>query len=146
MNNFFKHITSLFLALLVLVSTQSYSINLHYCGSILVEKSFVKPAKKCAMHQEIAPACGMHNNATQPREKQQKSCCDDEFEIIEGQDEIKLQESSIQLPSPTFVAAYIFAFHYVPSSVDNGKNSSEYHSPPPLFQRDVHAFFQVYLI
>lgn len=145
MNNFFKHITSLFLALLVLVSTQSYSINFHYCGSILVDKSFVKPAKKCAMHVLETTSCNMHQEEGQSQQNQDKSCCEDEFEMIEGQDEIKLQETSIKFPTPFFLFALAPVF-YANAFTKKVDHCFEYKSPPPLFQRDVFAFFQVYLI
>jgi hypothetical protein len=145
MKNNFRHTISLLLALLVLVSTQSYSINSHYCGNILVDKSFVKPAKKCAMHQVETTTCAMHDAENHSPQNQDDKCCDDEFEMIQGQDELKHHEVSIQLPSPIFLVAFVYAF-YFNTSIE-ALTITEYHeSPPPLFQRDIHAFYQVYLI
>jgi len=79
----FQHTISLVLALLVLVSTQSFSINSHYCGIILVDKAFIKSAKKCAMHnQEI--------QTYHEEENQKEDCCSNEFELIEKLDHLFL--------------------------------------------------------
>lgn len=134
----FQHIASLILALLVLVSTQSFSINSHYCGNILVDKAVMKSAKKCAMHSE--PSHEKHE-----QEQQKDDCCNDEVELIEGQDQLKVQSSEFELPNPYFVEALVFSFlvqipFETPSKVDYFEN------PPPLPSKDFHALFQTYLI
>lgn len=145
MKDFFRHIISLLLALLVLVSTQSYSINSHYCGNILVDKSFVKPAKKCAMHQTATPSCAPHEKEQHLPPNQDDDCCDDEFEILQGQDELKHHEVSSHLPSPSLIAAFIYTF-FATKVVEEGTVTTHYKSPPLLIQRDTHAFYQVYII
>lgn len=136
MKKVFQHITSLFLALLVLVSTQSYSVNSHYCGNILVDKSFVKPAKKCAMHESKT-----HHH----KEEEAGQCCADETQIIEGQDQLKIQSLEIELPHPYFVEAFFFNF-ILPTTFEEKETFTFYTPPPPLLQRDVQALYQVYLI
>ena len=88
MKYFFRHTISLLLALLVLVSTQSYSINSHYCGNILVDKSFVKPAKKCAIPHSATISSAIHDAENNIPHNQDDKCGDDEFEMILGQDEL----------------------------------------------------------
>lgn len=135
----FKHISSLFLALLVLVSTQSYSISSHYCGSILVDKAIMKPAEKCAMHD-----ANSHTNHHE-HEKQKDNCCDDEIEWIEGQDELQLQILEIEFPHTLLLAAWIFTFQ-LENSVQAKAQISFYESPPILSLRDFQYLFQVFLI
>lgn len=134
----FQHSIHFLLAVLVLVSTQSYSINAHYCGNILVDKAIMKPAQKCAMHNEHSPT-----NHEQPNKKD--NCCNDEVELIEGQDQLKIQSSHFELPHPIFVEALVFTYFTSPS-YETEASIPFYENPPPLLKRDFQAFFQVYLI
>jgi hypothetical protein len=138
MKSTFQHIISLFLAFLVLVSTQSYSINTHYCGNILVDKAIMKPAKKCAMHD-------MQSHSNHENEMQKDDCCSDEVEWIDGQDQLKIQSTDFELPNLVFVEAFLHAFLFNISIVKE-KKSPSYEDPPPLYQKDLQAFYQVYLI
>lgn len=124
------------MAIVVLVSTMSMTVSAHYCGNILVDKTIIKPAQKCAMHD--APS--QHD-----KENENKSCCDDEVKIIKGQDQLKLQSTDFELPQPTFVQALVYTFFVKPVlQTDISPHSYEY--PPPLYQGDFQAFYQVYLI
>lgn len=134
----FQHIASLLLALLVLVSTQSFSINTHYCGNILVDKAIMKPAKKCAMHGEQS-----HSNHEQESKKDE--CCNDQVDLIEGQDQLKIQPSDFELPNPIFVEAFVFTF-FSTTSFETEVNTTIYEDPPPLLKRDFQAYYQVFLI
>ncbi len=136
MKSFFNQILSVLMAIVVLVSTMSMTVSAHYCGNILVDKTVMKPAQKCAMH-----------DATSEHEKEDKhnSCCDDEVEIIKGQDQLKLQSIDFELPQPIFVQALVYTFFVKPVlHTDTSPNSYEY--PPPLYQGDFQAIYQVYLI
>ncbi|WP_188458818.1 HYC_CC_PP family protein [Psychroflexus planctonicus] len=134
----FQHIASLLLAVLVLFSTQSFSINTHYCGNILVDKAIMKPAKKCAMHSEQSQSKHEHEN-------EKDECCDDEVDLIEGQDQLKIQSTDFELPHPIFVEAFVFTF-FSTSSFETEVNTTIYEDPPPLLQRDFQTFYQVFLI
>ena len=138
MKTHFQHIASLLLAVLVLVSTQSYSINTHYCGNILVDKAIMKPAKKCAMHDTNSSLHHEHDD-------KKDDCCDDEVELIEGQDQLKVQSLDFELPNPVFFEAFVYTFIFNTSfealeKVDYSEN------PPPLLLRDFQAHYQVFLI
>ena len=134
----FQHITSLLLALLVLVSTQSYSVNSHYCSNILVDKAIMKPAKKCDMH-------GEKTHSEQKHEHKKDECCDDEVEIIQGQDELKVPSLQTELPNPIFVEAFVFTFFFN-TTFETEVNTTIYEDPPPLLQRDFQTLYQVFLI
>ena len=63
------------LALMVLFSTVSFTVEKHFCGDVLVDVSVFTDVEKCAME-----AMEM---------KQKKSCCKDEVDVLKGQDELK---------------------------------------------------------
>lgn len=139
MKTIFQHITSLFLALLVLASTQSYSINAHYCGNILVDKAIMKPAKKCSMHDEKTHSNHHHEN-------KKDDCCDDEVDIIQGQDELKMPSVQTELPNPIFVEAFIICFLFDFPIEANKEKITLYEIPPPLLQKERLSLYQIYLI
>jgi hypothetical protein len=64
------------LALIVLCSTLSFTIEKHYCGGILVEVSMFAESVKC----------GMHGQAT----FEKPPCCKDEIAVVQGQDTLQL--------------------------------------------------------
>jgi hypothetical protein len=73
MKQVFLKITSFLLALLVCLSTFSFTVEKHYCGDFLVDVSFIG----------AAASCGMENGAVI-----KKNCCKDEIHQIEGQHEL----------------------------------------------------------
>jgi len=114
------------MAVVVLCSTTSFTVDKHYCGKILVDIAINKGAKKCAMEQFLETS---GSAITKP------SCCTDEHLVFLGQDELKKNiDLDIQLPlaiipvtaisnNPVF---HIESQQYVP--LGN-------HDPP---ERDVH--------
>lgn len=136
MKSFFNQILSVLMAIVVLVSTMSMTVSAHYCGNILVDKTILKPAQKCAMHDVMSQQ--NHND-------KDHNCCDDEVKIIKGQDQLKLQSTDFELPQPIFLQALVYTFFVKPVlQTDTNPNSYEY--PPPLYQGDFQALYQVYLI
>lgn len=136
MKSLFNQILSVLMAIVVLVSTMSMTVSAHYCGNILVDKTIMKPAQKCAMHDKQA-----HQESNQ----NDKDCCDDEIEIIKGQDQLKLQSTDFELPQPIFVQALVYTF-FVKPILQTNTIPSHYEYPPPLYERNFQAFYQVYLI
>ncbi|NBC56994.1 MAG: hypothetical protein GVY05_01740 [Bacteroidetes bacterium] len=136
MKSFFNQIFSVLMAIVVLASTMSMTVSTHYCGNILVDKTIMKPAQKCAMHD----VSSQHEN-----ESNHKSCCDDEVEIIKGQDQLKLQSTDFELPQPIFIQALVYTF-FIKPTLQTHKTPFRYEYPPPLYQADFQALYQVYLI
>jgi len=64
------------MALLILFSTVSFTIEKHFCGDVLVDVSMFVEAEKCAMESLET--------------LKKKTCCKDEIAIVEGQDELKV--------------------------------------------------------
>mgnify|MGYP005995007555 CR=1 FL=1 len=82
MKRLLSKIASTLLALIVLISTFSFTVEKHYCGDFLIDVSYVGNANPCG------------EKMTSSSEVKNKSCCKDEIEHIEGQDE--LQKNSIE--------------------------------------------------
>ena len=73
---------SLFMAFVVLFSTMSFTINMHYCGNTLVDTAIFKKAKNCGMD--------MQNSTTKECSMTKKNCCSDKQIFVDGQDELKI--------------------------------------------------------
>lgn len=123
---------SAILALLVLFSTVSFTIEKHFCGDILVDVSMFTEADKCAMEtQDII---------------EKKSCCKDVVEFIEGQDELKVSSFKdidfIQQQFFTaFACCYVNLFKGLAKQIIPHKD----YSPPNLIA-DIQVLDQVFLI
>lgn len=90
MKQAFSKILSILLAIVVLFSTMSFTIDKHYCGKILVDVAINKAAKKCAMELYLESS---GSSITKP------SCCKDEHQVIIGQDELKTKVQ-LELDNP----------------------------------------------
>jgi hypothetical protein len=123
---------SITLALLVLISTVSFTIEKHFCGDVLVDISIFTEVDKCAMETlEIL---------------QKKTCCKDEIEIIQGQDELKFSAfEDFNFEQQQFLSA--FAFSYVNLFIGLPKQSIPHkdYSPPNLVA-DIQVLDQVFII
>src|SRR5690606_15745695 len=78
MKKFFLKITSFLLAFLVLLSTVSFTVEKHFCGSFLVDTALFSSADSCGM--EVKQDDGYLCTVTKT------SCCSDETILIQGQD------------------------------------------------------------
>lgn len=139
MKQLFYKIVTFSMALVIVFSTMSFTINSHFCGDTLVSTSYFGEAKTCGMEmkQDI-------NNKKCSSTK--KNCCKDVTKVIEGQDNLKknsLDSLSLdqQLFLATFYYSYINLFEGLHDKVIPFKNYS-----PPLVVKDIHVLDEVYLI
>lgn len=82
MNTSFKKTASLFLALLVTLSTFCITVEKHFCGDVLIDISYLGEADSCGIEEDSATSIKKIN------------CCDDEIVHIEGQK--KLQKITLE--------------------------------------------------
>jgi len=127
------------MALVVLLTTTSFTIDMHYCGSNMVDFSFFQNVETCGMDKaEIASAC-------ENPELSKKSCCSDDQLFIDGQDDLKNNFSNLTFEQQIFVAS--FTYSYI--SLFEETASSEvlfFDYAPPFVKRDVQALHQTFLI
>jgi len=133
-----KHkIMSFTLAFVVLLSTMSFTINKHYCGDTLVDTSFFSKAKSCGME--------MQKSTSKDCSIIKKNCCSEEQQLVEGQDNLKLDFVKLDLQQKIFVSAFVYT--YINLFEDFAKESVHFKDySPPLIVKDIHALDEVYLI
>ena len=133
----FHKILSLSLALLVLVSTLSFTVEKHFCGKILVDSSVFSEAKKCPM--------GMHQQHGESSQVIPSDCCNDQKIAVEGQEELKLNFQDLNFEQQLFLSSFTYTyfniFTGIPEQVIPFKDYS-----PPLLVTDIHLVDQVFLI
>ena len=137
MKQIFHKIMSLAMTFVVLFSTMSFTVNMHYCGDTLVETAIFHKAKGCGME--------MDKPSTEGCAITKKNCCDDKQLAIEGQDELKLQVDKVSFEQQVFIASFVYSYINLFEGLD--KNDSSYEEyKPPLVIRQIYKIDETYLI
>ncbi|APG65209.1 hypothetical protein LPB136_07555 [Tenacibaculum todarodis] len=135
MKQFFKNITSVTLAFLVLFSTFSFTVEKHYCGDFLVDVSYTGDVKECNMEEGSTGVVQM------------KKCCKNEVEQVKGQDELQQHSiNKITFKDQQFIISFVIAHLDLLTDNELSKSLFEYHFPPPNLDRDYQIFYQSFLI
>ena len=138
MKQFLRNSVAVGLAILVLFSTLSFTIHKHYCGETLVDTSLFAEAD----------SCGMEAKAPAPEDRctiQMKNCCTDVVDVIEGQDDLKIDFYSLDFEQQVFIASFVYSYINLFESVDKETIHFKDYSPP-LIVRDIHILDEVFLI
>lgn len=122
---------SVSLALIVLCSTVSFTIDKHFCGDTLIDVSVFSEADKCKMDGESIT---------------KTLCCTDQTEVVVGQDELIVKTfDDLDFDQQVFVAFftsfYINLFEGLPQLVIPHKDYT-----PPNLVADIQVLDQVFLI
>jgi len=132
----FRTISSLLLAVLVLMASSSFYVGVHYCGGTVKAVAFLNNADGCG-HQELPPC----------HRKAMKGCCNDEQVVHESQ-ELKASSANITLPllsaadpihNTVILAEIIPAVHTTPTTYMDDH-------PPALTGHDIILSIQSLLI
>ena len=126
------------MAFLVLFSTMSFSVNMHYCMGNLAEVSIFKSSNTCAMQME-----GDHEVVICPITK--KQCCEDETITFEGQDNLKVSFEKLSLAQQQFVVAYTYVYINLFEGLEQQVVPFDDYSPP-LLVTDILLIDQTFLI
>ncbi len=137
MKQVFHKIMSLSMAIVVLLSTTSFTINMHYCGDTLMDTAVFHKAETCGMEME--------NPSSKDCSVTKKNCCSDEQIVIDGQDELQLSLDKISLEQQIFIASFVYA--YINLFEGTNENVSSYQDyKPPLVIRQIFKLDETYLI
>lgn len=131
-----KLISTIFLSLLVIFSSTSFMVGLHFCGGQIQNVSMFEKAQPCAMEQ-TTPPCHHH---------QSKPCCEDETIVHDAQD-LKSDIAKLhlaQLQPITVAAPTILVADLIPQEAYQAKGFRPY--KPPLPVTDLTISLQVFLI
>ena len=138
MKNTFYNISSFCMALLVLLSTMSFTIESHYCGDVLVDSSIFGHVETCGMEVQQKPSSSECNIT-------KKDCCSDEQLIVDGQDNLKTSFDKLEKEQQIFVAVFLYSYINLFEGSQTSTPSFGDYSPPPLV-RDIQVLDQTFLI
>lgn len=132
----FQKSVSTVLALLVLVSTFSFTVDKHYCGSFLVDQAIFSKASTCGMEMHSSPISSA---------MEEDNCCNNENILVEGQDQLKISIQTLDFEQQLFLTAFTFSFRNLfeglPQQVIPFKNYT-----PPLIVKDIPVLNDTFLI
>jgi hypothetical protein len=133
-----KSIFALTLALLVLISSTTFMVGMHFCMGEVKSISLFSKADQCRKEQQNLPLCHKHKQA---------DCCQDKTIVHDGKDfkscfpEIQIAE---EFPFQEYVGPVIIA-EVIPSS-EITESSFNFYDPPLPFERDFSVELHVFLI
>jgi len=153
MKNVFQKSGSFAMALLVLFSTMSFSVDKHFCGTKLVDVSIFSQAKNCTSE---AKTCGVKMNHGMDHEMDaimdhemlgddMDSCCSNQKTELDGQDELSISFQILDFDKQLFLSAFIYSFIYNYESSSIAEVPFKYYTPPILVV-DIQVLDQVFLI
>ena len=137
MKQVFHKIMSFTMAFVVLFSTMSFTMNMHYCGGTLVETAMFQKVKGCGME--------MQTPSTEGCAITKKNCCNDEQLVVDGQDELQLQVDTISFEQQVFIASFVHTYINLFEGLDNNYSAYEAYKPP-LVIREIFKIDETYLI
>ena len=143
-------ISAILLTILMLVSSISISIDVHYCQNELKSISLFGKAKSC--HDSKVKQTCHHSTKTSSNKKvglnkvQKDNCCHN--------DRITFEKSDIKAPSSEFIHLNTFHLKFIASFIvsffethTNNIVQNKYREyKPPLFQSDILVSYQVFRI
>jgi hypothetical protein len=138
--SYVSKIISFFLAALILLSTSSFTVDMHFCCNKLVDMSLIGKAKVCAekVQKKKEPT-------KQCTTLQEKDCCSNQSFVKTGDDTIK--KANTQLEAETIIFLNTFFYVYVNLFEGLEKNIVPFKQyRPPLLSKDIQILHETYLI
>ncbi len=124
------------MALLVLFSTVSFTVEKHFCGDVLIDAAVFTEAQKCKMEAfEIEQA-----------KITKKHCCKDVIEIVEGQDQLTTSKvEHVTFQNQVFLVSFLYTYSNSLQELPKLIIPHKDYSPPDLIE-DICVLDEVFLI
>ncbi len=143
-----SNIISLLMAMLILLSSTGYSIDLHYCQGVLKHVSALGKAKSChSQIQENHCAKSQKKSCHLPaKQVKKKNCCANKTLKVKSHDEAKIQTVGVEFPDIQFLTAFVQVFFFVKIDLSQFVVPHVNYTPPPLLNRDISVLIQSFLL
>ncbi|MHA7864053.1 HYC_CC_PP family protein [Flagellimonas marinaquae] len=128
MKQIFHQIVSSLMALLLMASTVSWTVDKHICMGRVMDISLFSHADDCGMDMDM-----------------ETSCCDDESFTVQGQDNLKISFENFELDQHAFLTSFVQTYFQLFEVELEQPSSFIAYNPPPLI-RDVQVLDQTFLI
>lgn len=135
-----QSLSSFVLAILVLFSTMSFTVEKHFCGKSLVGHAVFSSVEKCKSEMS---SCGIGGEGHEAMKK--GSCCSDKTESIIGQDELNFYSFNFNFMPAVFILPISFLLVNLLPEVSPEIISYPPYEPPQLVY-DLQILCQVFTI
>lgn len=126
-----------FMAAVLVLSTMSFTVHKHFCGSFLVDVSIVVPSSGCGMEQLVlSDSC---------EERLAASCCSDKQELVQGQDTLKMDFFALVL-NPAFSVPEVTSWSHPILTVQTQEPHTHRAIEPPATRRQLYLLHDSFLI
>ncbi|MCB0474391.1 MAG: hypothetical protein KDC69_01880 [Flavobacteriaceae bacterium] len=126
------------MAIMVLLSTFSFMVDMHYCGDNLVDVAIFSKAETCGMEAQTTTTTSDCNMT-------KKNCCHEEQLLVKGQHELNNNVQKLPFSEQVFLTAffvsYVELFEGLEEQVIPYRNYK-----PPLIISDLRVLHQVFRI
>ena len=130
-------IMSTLMAFVVLFSTMSFTIDMHFCGDNLVETAVFHKAKGCEMEMQKPSKNGC--------EITKNNCCNDQQVFVDCQNQLQLSVDNLTFEQQVFIASFVYTYNNLFKGVEENINS--YGDTSPSFVvKDIYKLDESYLI
>ncbi len=136
MKKLIDKILAILMSFVVLFSTMSFTVDMHYCGDYLVDTAVFSKADTCGMEMRtsINPDCSTVVS----------NCCSEQQINFDGQKELQNTVDKITIEQQKIVTSFIYSYITFCKGAKNIIPFKDY-SPPPIL-KDRYKYFEVYLI
>ncbi len=124
------------MALVLLLSTVSWTIEKHTCMGRVMDVALFAKAKDCGM--------GVAMQAME-EDTEENHCCGEEIVTLQGQDDLKISFNDISLDKQAFLIAFTSPYAGLFTTVEQQPITSEQY-PPPLLFKDIQLLHETFLI
>ena len=125
------------MACVVIFTTMSFTVDMHFCGDTLVDVALFKEAKNCGMEMAM--------NTPTSTEMKGMSCCHDEQIVSIGQDDLKPSFQQMDVEQQNFVLAFYDSYLQLFSPLDIREIPFKGY-PPPEIVTDIVILHEQFLI
>jgi len=126
------------MAVVVLLSTLSFTIDMHYCGNTLIDAAVFQKAKGCGMKMDVATANSMCSIV-------KKDCCKEDQIKVKGQDELKISFEKLSVDQQFFVASFVYTYINLFEGIEKKAIAFKEYSPPIVIKQ-IYKLDETYLI
>ena len=138
MKKVFHKTASILMALVVLFSTMSFTIDMHYCGGTIVDTAVFHKVKTCGM--EMQPSTENKDCSIA-----KTNCCSDKQIIVDGQDELQLSfDDRSSFKQQQLISSFIYKYINILEGEEDTNSYREYSLP--LLVRQIYKLDETYLI
>jgi len=140
MKHFLREISAIIMAFVILLSTMSFTISEHYCGGDLVDSSLFSKVDVCNMDMYMQKTSSENDSCNN-----NNNCCKDIIKHIEGQNDLKVDFSSLNFEQQIFVTSFAYSYINLFEGLKENIIPFKYYTPPFLVT-DILVLDQVFLI